>query len=551
MAIAEQPLTEQRMPLVDIVHRWMTTVDHKRIGVLYLGTTFVFFLIGGIEALLMRFQLVWPQMNLLNPIGYNQLFTMHGVTMIFFVVTPMMFGFGNAVGPLMIGARDVAFPRLNAMSYWMFVFGGCMMYYSFLTGGSPDVGWFAYTPLSGPTFSRGHSTDFWILGLMVSGNGTFLAAINMIATILTMRCPGMRLDQVPLFIWMFLAMSVLVLFAFPTLTVIQAMLYLDRHYGAHFFDASYGGNTLIWQHMFWYFGHPEVYIMILPSWGMLSEIIPVFSRKVIFGYISVYLATIAISFISLGVWAHHMFAVGMTTQMDYFFSGFSFLIAVPTGIKMFNWLATLYKGQIQLKAPMIFSLGFLGMFLMGGISGIMLAAVPIDWQVTDSYFVVAHFHYVLFGGSLFGLMGGFYYWFPKMSGRMLSERLARWHFWWMFIGFNLTFFPMHIAGMLGMPRRVYTYMPERGWQGYNLTSTIGALVMGFSFLFFFWNIFVSLRRGPLAGEDPWDAWTLEWATTSPPPEYNFAVIPSVTSRRPLWDLKHPEDPDAPHETYMS
>ncbi len=555
MATAEQDVAVGQGPLVSVLHTWLATVDHKRIGILYLGATLVFFVIGGVEALLMRWQLWAPHMGLFSQDGYNQLYTMHGTTMVFLVVTPMLVGLANFLVPLMIGARDVAFPRLNAFSFWMFVFGGCMLYYSFLTNGAPKVGWFSYPPLSGPTFSRGHNTDYWILGLMVSGWGTFLAAINLITTILTLRCPGMRLGQVPLFVWMVLWTSFLILFAFPTLSVIQAMLYLDRHYGAHFFDAQfvqdglYHGNPVFWQHMFWYFGHPEVYIMVLPAFGIISEVIPVFARKVIFGYTSVALATVGIAFISLGVWAHHMFAVEMGVAMDDFFAGASLLIAVPTGIKMFNWIATLYGGKLRFRSPLLFALGFLGMFLLGGLSGVMLAAVPLDWQVTDSYFVVAHFHYVLFGGSLFALMAGFYYWFPKMSGRMLSERLGRWQFWLLLLGFNATFMPMHVSGMLGMPRRVYTYMPGRGWEIYNMVATAGAVVMAISFLVFYWNLFVSLRSGQPAGDDPWDAWTLEWATTSPPAEYNFAVLPVVSSRRPLWDVKHPDDPDAPHEVY--
>jgi cytochrome c oxidase subunit 1 len=546
MAVVEKEMSASPFSPTAL-HAWVVTVDHKRIGILYLVTTFVFFVLGGIEALLLRVQLWRAQLHTMDPDVFNQLFTMHGTTMIFLVVMPMLIGFANYVVPLMIGARDMAFPRLNAFSYWLFLFGGCLLYFSFLAGGAPNIGWFAYPPLSEHAFSRGTNTDYWILGIGVSGIGTLLGGINLVTTILTMRAPGMALGKLPLFAWMMLFTAILILFAIPTLTIIQAMLFLDRHYGARFFDPQNGGSALMWQHMFWYFGHPEVYIMALPAFGIISEVVPVFSRKVIFGYGSVAAATVAIAFISLGVWAHHMFAVGMGRGLDDFFSAASFLIAVPTGIKMFNWVATLYGGRIRFDSPMLFALGFLSMFLMGGLSGIILAAVPLDWQVTDSYFVVAHFHYVLFGGTLFAIMAGFYYWFPKMSGRLMNERLGRWHFWLQLLGFNLTFFPMHVSGMLGMTRRVYTYLPRRGWELWNQVATVGAFVLGIAFLFFFVNVFWSLRRGKPAGDDPWDAWTLEWATTSPPAPYNFEEVPTVRSRRPLWDLKHPNDPDWRYE----
>jgi cytochrome c oxidase subunit 1 len=529
------------------LHEWVTTVDHKRIGELYISTSLIFFIIGGIQAFIIRAQLTLPRLNVISPEAYNELFTMHGVTMIFLVVMPIEIGLANFVVPLQIGARDVAFPRLNAFSYWLYLFGGLLLYYSYLNGGAPNVGWFSYAPLSEKAFSRGYSTDYWVLGVGVSGIGTMIGGINFITTILTMRAPGMALGKVPLFTWMMLFTAGLIIIALPTLAVIQGMLFLDRRYGAHFFDPRFGGDAVLWQHMFWYFGHPEVYIMALPAFAIVSEVVPVFSRKVIFGYVSVAAATVGIAFISLGVWAHHMFAVGLIRPMDDFFAAASFLIAVPTGIKMFNWIATMYGGKIQLKSPMLFAVGFLTMFLMGGLSGIIVACVPLDWQVTDSYFVVAHFHYVLFGGSLFGIVAGIYYWFPKMSGRLLSERLGRWHFWLMFVGFNLTFFPMHISGLLGMPRRVYTYTPGRGWEIYNIVATVGAAILGLAFAVFYANIFYALRRGDAAGDDPWDAWTLEWATTSPPPPYNFAVVPQVRSRRPLWDLKHPDDPDWKYE----
>jgi cytochrome c oxidase subunit 1 len=420
-----------------------------------------------------------------------------------------------------------------------------------LAGGAPEVGWFAYAPLTEYAFSRGHSTDYWILGLLISGIGTLAAGVNFVTTILTMRAPGMTLGKLPLFVWMMLFDAVLILVAIPPLTAAQVMLLFDRHLGAHFFDVHYGGSALLWQHLFWFFGHPEVYILILPAFGAISEIIPVFSRKPIFGYESVAAATVAIAFISLGVWAHHMFAVGLSRTLDWFFSGATMLIAIPTGIKVFNWLATLYGGKLRLASPMLFALGFLSTFVFGGLTGIMLAAVPFDWQVTDSYFVVGHFHYVLIGGTLFAVLAAVYYWFPKATGRMMGESLGRWHFWLMFIGFNLTFLPMHFSGLLGMPRRIYTYEPGRGWEIWNQLTSLGAVVQAAAFAVFFVNIAWSLRRGKPAGNDPWDAWTLEWATNSPPPVYNFEIIPQVASRRPLWDLKHPDDPDSRYERFAA
>jgi cytochrome c oxidase subunit 1 len=547
MAVLEQPVEDVAEQVRVIAPGWATTLDHKQIGLLYIVTSMVFMVLGGLEALVIRAQLWVPDAQVVGPDTFNQLFTMHGTTMVFFVVMPMLFGFGNYLVPLMIGARDMAFPRLNAFSYWMFALGGALTYLSFFAGGAPNVGWFAYAPLTEYTFSRDHGTDYWILGLLVSGIGTLATAVNLVTTILVMRAPGMTIGRVPLFVWMMMFDGALLIFALPPITAALIMLLFDRGLGAHFFDTQAGGSALLWQHLFWFFGHPEVYIMALPAFGIISEVVPVFSRKVIFGYESVAAATIAIGVISMGVWAHHMFTVGMSDVLDAIFSGATFLIAVPTGIKMFNWIATMYGGKLRMQAPMLFAVGFLAMFLIGGLTGIMLAAVPIDWQVSDTYFVVGHFHYVLFGGSLFAIMAAYYYWFPKATGRLLSERLARWHFWLMLLGFNLTFFPMHIAGLLGMPRRIYTYSADRGWTIWNQMSTVGAMLLGVSFLFFFWNLFVSVRRGEPSGDDPWDAWTLEWATTSPPAHYNFEELPLVRSRRPLWDLKHPEDPDWKHE----
>lgn len=554
MSIAEGTVKSNSPPLLTRLHGWVTSVDHKQIGLMYLMMSLFFLIIGGLEVMWIRMQLWTANNTLVDAETFNQLFTMHGTTMIFFVVMPMIAGFSNYLIPLMIGARDVAFPRLNAFGFWMSLFGGAILYLSYFTGealygagSAPDVGWFAYAPLTSPAYARGSSVDYWILATLVSGVGTLTFAINLIATIVSMRAPGMAISKLPLFVWMMLVDAWLIVFAFPPFTAAQVMLLMDRHLGAHFFDTQAGGSAILWQHLFWFFGHPEVYIMALPAFGIISEVVPVFSRKVIFGHTTLAMSTAAIGLISMGVWAHHMFTVGMIDALDAFFSAASFLIAVPTGIKIFNWTATLYGGRIRLQTPMLFSLGFLSMFLIGGLTGIMLAAVPVDWQISDSYFLVAHFHYVLFGGSMFALMAGVYYWYPKASGRMLNERWGKWHFWMQFVGFNLTFGPMHIAGLMGMPRRVYTYQPGQGWEIWNQFSTIGGFVMAAGFAVLFWNLLWSLSRGRHAGDDPWDAWTLEWATSSPPAVYNFETIPVVLSRRPLWDRKHPEDPDWKHE----
>ena len=530
---------------------WLTTVDHKRIGLMYLVASCVFMALGGLEALLMRFQLWQPNLELVSAGTFNQLFTMHGTTMIFFVVMPIQAGMANYLVPLMIGARDVAFPRLNAFGFWMFLFGGGLLYFSYIgamglygSGSAPDIGWYAYAPLTSPAFSRGNSTDYWLLSTLLAGVGSVSFGINLIATIVTMRAPGMRLRVMPLFVWMMLVTSGLILFAFPPFTAAEIMILFDRHLGTHFFDTQAGAHGLLWQHLFWFFGHPEVYILALPAFGMISEIIPVFSRKVIFGYSSMVAATVGIS---MSVWAHHMFTVGMTSTLDLFFSGATFLVAVPTGIKMFNWTATLYGGKLNLTVPMLFALGFLTLFLVGGLTGVMLAVVPMDWQLSDSYFLIGHFHFVAFGGILFAIMAAYYYWYPKMTGRILGRRLGLWHFWLQFIGFNLTFVPMHFSGILGMPRRVYTYQADAGLEIWNQISTVGAVITGLGLLCFVCNLVVSFRYGRVAGDDPWNAWTLEWATSSPPPSYNFERIPSVKSRRPLWDLKHPTDPDWLHE----
>src|ERR1700675_4846797 len=541
-------------PFVDRLHDWVTTVDHKRLGILYIIYALVFLLIAGIEAIVIRIQLIRPHNDFVSPQVFNRMFTMHGTTMIFFVIMPVLFGFANYLIPLMIGARDMAFPRLNAFSFWMTAFGGLLLYFSLVganglygAGNAPDVGWFAYAPLTSRTFSVGHSTDFWTLSLLVSGFGSIGTAINIVATILCMRAPGMTLAKMPLFAWLNLVMAGLVILAVSPLTAAQIMLLVDRYLGGHFFDTQAGGSAVMWMHFFWIFGHPEVYVLVFPAFAFASEIIPVFSRKPIFGYSVMVGATVAIGFISMSVWAHHMFTVGRGANANTFFVISTMAIAVPTGIKIFNWLATMWGGKIEFKTPMLFCIGFLFQFLIAGLTGVMLGAAPFNWQLGNSYFVVAHFHYVIVGGILFCLFGAFYYWFPKMTGKMYSETLGRLHFWLFIIGFHLTFDFMHIPGLLGMPRRIYTYEPGRGWDTWNLIISIGAFIQGIATLLFVVNLVLSYFKGPRAGNDPWDAWTLEWSTNSPPPAYNFASIPTVKSRRPLWDLKHPEDPDSRSE----
>ena len=541
-------------PLTERVHEWVATVDHKWLGILYIVYALLFLVIGGIEATIMRIQLIRPHNNLVSPQVFNRMFTMHGTTMIFCVAMPILFGFANYLIPLMIGARDMAFPRLNAFSFWLTAFGGLLLYFSFLGGSglygaatAPDVGWFAYAPLTARTFSPGHSTDFWTLGLLVSGFGSIGTAINIIATIVCMRCPGMKLGKMPLLVWLNLVMAGMVVLAVSPLTAAQMMLLVDRYLGGHFFDTQAGGSAVIWMHFFWIFGHPEVYVLVIPAFAFVSEIIPVFSRKAIFGYPVMVAATVAIGFLSMAVWAHHMFTVGMGAGANTFFVLSTMAVGVPTGIKIFNWLGTMWGGKIQFATPMLFCVGFLFQFLIAGLTGIMLSAAPFDWQLGNSYFVVAHFHYVIVGGILFALFGAFYYWYPKMTGRMCSEALGKLHFWLFLIGFHLTFDFMHIPGLLGMPRRIYTYEPGRGWELWNLIATVGVAFQAAGVLVFVGNLLWSYFKGKYAGRDPWDAWTLEWSTSSPPLAYNFAVIPTVRSRRPLWDLKHPDDPDWKYE----
>ncbi|MBI4011903.1 MAG: cytochrome c oxidase subunit I [Candidatus Rokubacteria bacterium] len=519
---------------------WLTTVDHKRIGLLYGGSAFVFFLLGGLEALLLRLQLAWPDGQVLGAEAFNQLFTMHGTTMVFLALMPLSAAFFNYMVPLLIGARDVAFPRLNAFSFWIFFFGGVFMNSSFLFGAAPHAGWFGYATLTEKPFSVGPHTDFWLVGLLFLGVSSIISALNFLVTILNLRAPGMTFLRMPMFVWTTAVTAVLLLLAFPPITVALILLGFDRFLGTSFYLPGGGGSPVLWQHLFWIFGHPEVYILILPAFGIVSEVIPTFARKPLFGYVAMVYATTLIGFFGFGVWAHHMFAVGMGPIADSAFSLASMIIAVPTGIKIFNWLATLWGGSLRFRTALYFACGFIAMFTIGGLSGIMHASPPVDLQQTDTYFVVAHFHYVLFGGTLLGLFAGIYYWWPKATGRLLDERLGRIHFWVMLVGMNLTFFPMHFLGLMGMPRRIYTYAPGLGWDFWNLVATVGAFAIGVSILVFMWNAWHSVTRGPAAPADPWDARTLEWAIPSPPPEYNFATVPTVLRRDALWLSKHPD-----------
>jgi cytochrome c oxidase subunit 1 len=516
---------------------WITTVDHKRIGILYGSTAFLFFLMGGIEALLLRIQLGSPENTFLSPERYNQLFTMHGTTMIFLAIMPFSAMFFNYLIPLQIGARDVAFPRLNAFSYWVFLLGGLFLNVSWLFGAAPDTGWFGYANLTSKQFSPGMNVDFWMLGLQILGIASLAAAVNFFVTIVNLRAPGMNLMRMPIFTWMSFITQVLLLMAFPVITVALILLMFDRFFGTHFFVPSGGGDPILWQHLFWIFGHPEVYILILPAFGIISEVLPVFSRKPLFGYAAMVFSGVFIAFLGFGVWSHHMFATGMGPIADTFFALTTMLIAIPTGVKIFNWIGTMWGGSLQFRTPMLFAIGFIAMFIIGGLSGVMHAEPPADLQQTDTYFIVAHFHYVMFGGSIFGLTAGAYYWWPKMFGRMLDERLGKAHFWLMLIGFNLTFFPMHFVGLNGMPRRTYTYPAGLGFETLNRLETVGSFILAFSFLIFLINIWRTWRKPANAPADPWNGATLEWSIPSPPQAWNFVEIPQVHGRDALWETK--------------
>ena len=516
---------------------WITTIDHKRIGILYGVSAFVLFIIGGIEALLMRTQLASSDLDIVSPEVFNQLFTMHGTTMIFLAIMPMGAAFFNYIVPLQIGARDVAFPRLNAFSYWTFLAGAIMLNMSWFLGGAPNAGWFGYSPITGAAYNPGHGVDFWLVSLQILGIASLAAAFNFIVTIINMRAPGMSLTRMPLFTWMTLVTSFLLILAFPVITVALIELMFDRFFGTNFFVVAAGASPVLWQHLFWVFGHPEVYILILPAMGIVSEVLPTFSKKPLFGYRVIVLSGIIIGFMGWMVWSHHMFTVGLGPVANSVFTITTMAIAIPTGVKIFNWLGTMWKGHIDFKTPMLFAVGFIVTFTIGGISGIMHAQAASDAQQQDTYFIVAHLHYVLFGGSILALLAGIYYWFPKFSGRMYNERLGQLNFWLAFIAFNVTFFPMHFTGLDGMPRRIYTYSSEFGWDFWNAVSTAGAFMLAASIVVFVYNIAWSWMKGEEAGDDPWDARTLEWSISSPPPEYNFEEIPTVHEIDDWWAQK--------------
>jgi len=517
---------------------WVTTVDHKRIGIMYFFTSILFFLVGGIEALIIRTQLFAPDLKIVSADTFNQLFTMHGTTMVFLAVMPLSAAFFNYLLPLMLGARDVAFPRLNAFSYWMYLFGGIFINTGWFVNAAPAVGWFGYANLTSTTYTPGLATDYWTLGLQILGIGTLVSGFNFIVTILNMRAPGMSLMKMPVFLWTTLVTSFLIIFSFPSVTVGLILVTFDRLFNTNFFEVAANGDVVLWQHLFWIFGHPEVYILILPAMGIVSEILPTFARKPLFGYSVMVLSTMLIGFLGFGVWSHHMFTVGLGPVVNSIFSLATMAIAIPTGVKIFNWVSTLWGGSIRFKTPLIFALGFIFQFMIGGLSGVMHSSAPSNAQQQDTYFVVAHFHYVLIGGALFALFAGIYYWFPKVTGRLMNEKLGVINFILMFIGFNVTFFPMHFLGLMGMPRRIYTYDAALGLQFWNQVSTVGAFILAAGVTVFLVNFVISLARGEKAAADPWDARTLEWMTSNPPPVYNFAVTPVVSARDEFWARKY-------------
>lgn len=517
---------------------WITTVDHKRIGIMYLFTALFFLFVGGVEALIIRLQLAGPNQSVVAPETFNQLFTMHGTTMIFLAVMPLAAGFINYLLPLMIGARDVAFPRLNAFSYWIFVLGGIFLNVSWLMDAAPNAAWTGYVPLTLPQYSPGLNADFWLAGLQLVGLGTLVSGFNFIVTIFNMRAPGMKLLRMPVFVWTTLIMSFLVIMSFPSITIALFLIMFDRLFGTHFFNIAAGADITLWQHLFWVFGHPEVYILILPAMGIVSEVVPTFSKKPLFGYPVMVFSTVAIGFMGFSVWSHHMFTIGMGPVANAAFALTTMTIAIPTGVKMFNWLGTLWGGAIRFSTPMLYALGFLSMFLIGGLSGVMHSAAPANSQQHDTYFVIAHFHYVLIGGALFGLLAGLHYWFPKVVGRLMNEKLGVASFFFSLIGFNMTFFPHHFLGLMGMPRRIYTYDASLGWDGMNVLSTVGAFVLAIGFSMVLINLLVSIKKGKESGPDPWDARTVEWMTATPPPVYNFATTPVIHSRDEFWARKY-------------
>jgi cytochrome c oxidase subunit I len=529
-------------PRRGMVVDWLTTTDHKKVGILYMATAMTFFVVSGMLALGMRAELAQPGLQLVDREAYNQLFTMHGTGMLFFFGTPMVLGLANYFTPLQIGAPDVAFPRVNAFGYWLTLLGALTAFSGFLTAaGAAAFGWTGYVPLSDSTYSPGAGGDLWIVGLALTGTAGILGAVNLLATIFGMRAPGMTMFRMSIFNWNIVVTCALIMFSFPALTAALAMLFIDRNLGGHFFDAAAGGDPVLFQHLFWFFGHPEVYILILPFFGIVTEIIPVFSRKPVFGYRGFVLATLLIGVYSISVWAHHMFTTDAVSNP--FFGATSMLIAVPTGIKFFNWIATMWRGKITFQSPMLFCMGFLLMFLIGGVTGVFLASAPIDFAVHDTYYVVAHFHYTLFGGSVFALFAGLYFWLPKVTGRMLNEGLATLQFWIMLVGFNLTFFPQFQLGLDGMQRRIADYSTETGYASGNLASTLGAMIIGLSIVVFLVNVVTSMRAGKPAGDDPWEGNSLEWATTSPPPQHNFHSLPPVRSERPVFDARHRQRPE--------